>query len=296
MQNRENNTGATGQTSSSDKKCEKCGGSGLYIFMQLASEYAKSQGKPHIYGDKDYMVPVGRKCPYCNGGFTDDVIKARKSADIPSAFYNKQLKDFDWNIYVKEDGSIEDTTNQKRIVELYIEQFRKWEEKNMSFYIYSRTKGAGKTLLASCICNELMERYAIKTRFVNASELIDISTSGDKSAPDEYRRNPMKLLYECKFLVIDDLGQKNTVSEWMEDVLYKLLNYRIENNRMTMITSNVPIQNLPLNERITDRIDKLCMPFHLPEICVRSKETREARQMLLKDLGWDLKETQNSTQ
>lgn len=289
MQNREQTTEATGQTNSSAKKCEMCGGTGIYTFWMLASEYAKQRGEQHIYGDKDFEVPVGKKCPFCNGGFTDDVIKARKSADIPTAFYNKKMRDFDWGIYIKDDGSTEDTSNQKRIVDLYIEQFEKWEKKNMSFYIYSRTKGAGKTLLASCICNELMERYAIKTRFVNASELIDISTSGDKNAADEYKRNPMKLLYECKFLVIDDLGQKNTVSEWMEDVLYKLLNYRMANNRMTMITSNVPIQNLPYNETITDRIDKLCMPFHLPEICVRSKETREARQMLLKDLGWDLK-------
>lgn len=287
MQSKGQNTQATGQTTSSNKKCEKCGGSGLYTYMQSAKEYARMNNKEYIYGDKDFMIPVGRRCPFCNGGFTDDVAKVRKSADIPYTFYDKKMADFDWDIYVKDDGSIEDTSNQQRIAGMFIDQFRTWEDRNMSFYIYSRTKGSGKTFLASCLCNEIMEKYAIRTRFVNASELIDISTSGDKNASDEGKRNPMKLLYECKFLVLDDLGQKNTVSEWMEDILYKLLDYRMNNKRMTMITSNVPVQNLPFNERITDRIDKLCVPFRLPEICVRTKETREARQMLLKDLGWD---------
>ena len=71
----------------------------------------------------------------------------------------------------------------------------------------------------------------------------------------------------------------------MEDILFKLLDDRMTNSRMTMITSNLTIQELPFNERITDRINKLCMPFHLPEICVRSKEIRESRQELLKELS-----------
>ena len=288
MQSKEQTMAATGQTNSSGVKCSRCGGSGMFLYMQSAKEYAKINNKEYIYGDKDCEIPVGRKCPFCNGGFADDVQKVRKTADIPTAFYNKGMADFDWNIYVNDEGMLENTEHQKRIVDMFISDFRKFEAQNISFYIYSKTKGSGKTFLASCICNEIMEKYAIKTRFVNASELIDISTSGDKNASDEYKRNPMKLLYECKFLVIDDLGHKNTSSEWFEDLMYKLLDYRMTNERMTMITSNVPIEELRLNERITDRIDKMCMKFHLPEICVRSKEAREARQMLLKDLGWDV--------
>lgn len=289
MQDSANNTEATGQTTSATK-CPKCKGSGMYIFQQMASEYAKANEKEagHIYGSRDFPIWVGRKCPFCNGGLAQRARTMKQLSEIPSTFYDKNMSDFDWDIYVRDDGSKENTENQQRIIDLFIDQFSKWEEWNMSFYIFSRTKGSGKTFLASCLCNEIMGRYAIKTRFVNASQLIDISQSGDRNSYDEFKRNPMKLLYECKFLVIDDLGQKNTGGEWMEDILYKLLDYRMTNQRMTMITSNVPIKELQLNERITDRIDKLCMPFHLPELCVRSKETREARQMLLSDLGWDM--------
>lgn len=265
-------------------KCQRCGGTGMFMFMQKASEYAKERGVPHIYKE-DWEIPVGKPCPFCNGGFADDVIKVKKSADIPNSFYNKRLSDFDWSVYVSDDGKTIDTSSQQSGVRSFIEQFEIWEKKNMGLYIYSKTKGSGKTFLASCICNELMNKQAIRTRFVSASQLIDISQSGDKNANDEYKRNPMKLLHECKFLVIDDLGQKNLGNEWLEDILFKLLDDRMVNSRMTMITSNLAIQELPFNERITDRINKLCMPFHLPEICVRSKEIRESRQELLKELN-----------
>lgn len=274
----------TMQQPTSLNKCERCGGTGMYMFMQKASEYAKERGVPHIYKE-DWEIPVGRPCPFCNGGFADDVIKVKRSADIPNSFYNKRLSDFDWNVYVTDDGKTFDTSSQQNGVKSFIDQFSKWENQNMGLYIYSKTKGSGKTFLASCICNELMDKVAIRTRFVSASQLIDISQSGDKNANDEYKRNPMKLLHECKFLVIDDLGQKNLGSEWLEDILFKLLDDRMINSRMTMITSNLPIQELPFNERITDRINKLCMPFHLPEICVRSREIIEARQKLLRELN-----------
>lgn len=287
MKIRENSTEQTGQTTSSTvNKCEKCGGTGMYMFKQLMSQYCKENNVPNIYGDRpDFEVWTSMKCPYCQGGLVGRAVEAKKSADIPTTFYDKRLKDFDWNIYIKDDGTLADTAAAQTGVRSFVEQFETWEEKNIGLYICGNVKGCGKTYLASCICNELMATRAIKTRFVRASELIDISQSGDKNAFDEYKRNPMKLLYECKFLVIDDLGQKNTGNEWLEDIIFKLLDYRMTNKRMTIITSNIDIGDLPFNERIRDRIESLCAPMHLPNISVRAKEARQERLDLFRSLG-----------
>ena len=285
MQGSVKTTAATGQTTSSTRKCEQCGGTGMYIFQQKASEYAKETKRDHIYGDKDPLIWVGRKCPYCNGGHAEMVTLVKKTSEIPSSFYDKRISDFDWNVYVKDDGTIENTKDKQRAVQSFIDQYEIWEDKNVGLYICGKIKGSGKTLLASCICNELMATRAIRTRFVRASELIDISQSGDKNSYEESKRNPMKLLYECKFLVIDDLGQKNTGGEWLEDILFKLLDYRMTNKRMTVITSNLELKELPFNERIIDRLDKICVPMHLPEICVRTKEARHNRTELFRELG-----------
>ncbi|MBR6474024.1 MAG: ATP-binding protein [Lachnospiraceae bacterium] len=287
MKNKGYNTEATGPTTSSTQnECEKCNGTGLYMFKQKMSEYMRETKRENIYGERpDFDVWVSMKCPYCNGGFSGAVHEAKKSADIPTTFYDKRLSDFDWNVYMKDDGTLADTTAAQTGVRSFVDQFETWEKRNIGLYICGKVKGCGKTFLASCICNELMATRAIKTRFVRASELIDIAQSGDKNAFDEYKRNPMKLLYECKFLVIDDLGQKNTGREWLEDTLFKLLDARMTNKRMTIITSNIDIGDLPFNERIRDRIESLCAPMHLPDISVRAKEARADRLDLFKELG-----------
>ena len=94
----------------------------------------------------------------------------------------------------------------------------------------------------------------------------------------------MKLLYDCKFLVIDDLGQR-TNSEWLEDILYKLFDERMRNGRLTIVTSNMSIDALPYNDRIADRLNAICLPLHLPEIRIRSKESMDKRNDFLKEMG-----------
>ena len=281
------NTETTGLTTSSiQNKCPYCNGSGMYMFEQKMSDYCRENNLPNIYGNReDFTTWVSKKCPYCNGGFAEEIKQVRKNSEIPSSFYYKRMSDFDWNAYVRDDGTLVDTENTRKGVEAFITQFDIWEKKNIGLYICGKTKGSGKTFLASCICNELMYSKAIRTRFIRASELIDISQSGDKNAYDEYKRNPMKLIYECKFLVIDDLGQKNTGKEWLEDELFKILDYRMTNGRMTVVTSNLDIKQLPFNDRIKDRLEKITVEMHLPEICVRTKEARQNRQNLFKELG-----------
>ena len=266
-------------------KCPKCGGSGWIIFEQNIKDYCRENGKENIYGERDFTINVQKKCSYCSGGLPERVEQTKKSAGIPESFYDKRYSAFDWNIYRDERGELIDTTLTQKIVGSFIEQFGVWEKKGMSLYLFSGTKGAGKTFLASCICNELMNRLAIRTRFVNASDLISISQSGDKNSHDPYEREPLKLLYECKFLVIDDLGQKNTGSEWLEDILYKILDDRMNRGRLTLITSNITISNLPFDERLTDRIDKMCYSIALPEVSVRHKETGQNKVDLLKSVG-----------
>lgn len=287
MQDRTQNTEVIGQTTSlNQNKCPYCNGTGMYMFEQKMSDYCRENNLPNIYGERpDFTTWVSKKCPYCNGGFAEDVKQVRKNSEIPSSFYDKRMSDFDWNAYVRDDGTLIETDSIRKGVEAFINQFDVWEKKNIGLYICGKTKGSGKTFLASCICNELMYSKAIRTRFIRASELIDISQSGDKNSYDEYKRNPMKLIYECKFLVIDDLGQKNTGKEWLEDELFKLLDYRMTNSRMTVVTSNLDIKQLPFNERIKDRLEKITVEMHLPEICVRTKEARQNRQNLFKELG-----------
>ena len=255
------------------------------IVEMLVSEYARRYRGNHIYGQRDFMTNVGVPCPECSGGFVEQVETAKKFSGIPHTFYDKRLDAFDWSIYKDSNGEIINTSAIQKVVRSFVEQYEKWEARNIGLYITSETKGSGKTFLASCICNELMSQKAIRTRFVKASEILNISKSGNPDARNEYERDPLKLLYDCKFLVIDDLGQKNTGLAWLEDELFNLLDARMTNERMTVITSNVSIGALQFNERLTDRISKMCYTVRLPEISVREIQSMGDKKELLTEVG-----------
>lgn len=274
----------TSMLPSSKTDCPECGGSGWVTKIMTMKDYIDMIKGTHIYEDDSFETRVSVKCPLCHGGFSGRVDTAKKLAGIPTTFYESRLDAFDWDLYVTDEGTAVDTSSHQKAVESFVKDFENWESKHMGLYIWSKVKGSGKSFLASCICNELMSTRAIRTRFVNASDLIDLVQSGDKDSMEEYKRNPLKLLQECKFLVLDDIGQRSN-SEWLADILYKLLDERMRNGRLTVITSNMSIDNLPYDDRISDRISAICLPLHLPEIKIRSKESRDKRSEFLKEMG-----------
>lgn len=247
-------------------------------------DYIEENHLQHIYPDESFETWVYRKCPTCNGGMWGRVHTAKKYAGVPTTFYDKKLTAFDWSLYEDKKGRKADTNMQAKIVSSFVRDFEQWDKAHRGLYIYSGTKGSGKTFLASCICNELMERAAIKTRFVNCSDLIDIARSGDKNSYEELKREPMKLLKECKLLVLDDIGQK-TNNAYLEDLLYQIVDERLRNERLTIYTSNLKPQELPFDDRITDRIGCTTQTVYLPETMIRARQAVDEGMKFLKEMG-----------
>lgn len=272
-----NNEAVTHHLTTFSNKCPKCHGSG-WEYVDISTEYTRE-----TYGDDrklEYAIP----CSYCNGGHAEKVELFRKGAKIPTAYYKSKLSEFDWNIYQDNQGKQIDTTKQRRIVKEFIDQFEAWERRGMGLYIHSKMRGSGKTFLASCICNSLIEKYPMKTKFVSASELIEIQKQGT-STGTEYERDPIEMLCDCKLLVIDDLGQKQSGADWTNDILFRIMDNRMQKSLVTIITSNLSIAELQIDDRIVDRINKVCISIRIPEFCVRSREARQNQIELFQELG-----------
>ncbi len=255
--------------------CPTCNGTGWRLFKKDCSE---------IYGTEsfvDYVEP----CPTCNGGLAERAEEAKKKSDIPTVFYDKKYESFNWKIYKDTSGNVVDMSKTQRLVENFLLKYPEWKSQGLGFYISSKTKGSGKSYLASCLCNSLMEMYAMKTKFVNATKLLDISQSGDKDSPDEYKREPIKLLCNCELLVIDDLGQKKSAYDWMNDILFRIVDDRMTKKLVTVFTSNLSIEELALDDRIVERINKVSFPIKLPEYNVRSRESNNAKLRFIKSMG-----------
>lgn len=268
--------------------CERCGGTGFVIERMLMStfweRYRKNVGH-YLYGNRDWEDDFAVPCPKCAGGLERKSMLIKKFAGFPSALYDKRYSEFDWNVYDKDEAMKREAKSLKAIVDSFIEKYEEWEKAKTGLYIWNKIKGSGKTFLASCICNELISKYYIGTKFVSAADLFEIAKAEYPDERTEEDRKPIKRLYNCKLLVIDDLGQKNCGHDWMEDILFKILDERMNNERITIITSNIPIDELPFDERATDRLNKMCYSLELPGKGVRSQQTFVERKELFEKVG-----------
>ena len=254
--------------------CPKCKGGGWITIRK------STQGSKLVYGD-DRELEYAEKCPYCNGGEKQIVQDIRERANIPATYYDASIENFKWDIYLDEKKNVVDTSMQRKFVESFINDFEKWQEKGLGFYIYSKTRGTGKTFLASCICNSLMAKYKISTKLlVSASNLINLSK---QERPGE--KNPIDVMCECKVLVLDDIGQKATGEEWMNDLLFKIIEARYQNKLVTLFTANSKCDELRIDDRVSSRINKISQNIPLPEYSFRLKESNEDKARFYKELG-----------
>ena len=191
---------------------------------------------------------------------------------MPFDFMDLSGKDFDWTKYNA------DIQKEKDIVNKYILRFQHFCDNGMGVYIYSGTKGSGKTMLSCCILNEIVKRYACSVKFINALDLLELTKKGYQGVEDEIER-----LYDAGLLVIDDIGVQ-MAKEWVDTVFYRLINSRYINRKPTIYTSNIPIDRLKMDDRIIDRIESNTYFVHLPEESVRSAVRQQEKNRLLDEI------------
>ena len=252
-----------------DTKCTQCGGTGFVLFKKEV---------PELYAD-GVAVEFARRCPACNGG--EAIVRhVKRVARIPESFYNVEFADFDWTIYQDDNGKQIDLTKQQKYVTSFVKDFKAWSDKGIGLYIWSKTRGTGKTFLASAICNTLIKERHLTTKFVSVSNLIDLvqESKGTKT-------NPIMELCECDILVLDDLGQQNAGNGWLMDILFRICDTRMQTKRITIVTSNKRLRELNFDDRILDRLNKMLQQIPLPDCCVRDKESSKDKMDLFTSLG-----------
>ena len=111
--------------------------------------------------------------------------------------------------------------------------------------------GCGKTHLAAAAVNhriDVLERAAI---FIVIPEFLNHLRWTLKAAtPGEFEPYFQRIKH-ADFLVLDDLGTEYW-SEWVDETMFELVNFRYANELPTIVTSNVPLTDL--QPRIQSRI------------------------------------------
>ncbi len=216
------------------------------------------------YGHADFVenIEVG------NGEFR------RARAMLPFAYLNAKACDFKWDVYGQS------TEAQKKIVNAFLLNFWKWRKAGKGLYIFSRTKGSGKTMLACCLANEVLGKLDMCVKFISIPEFLELTKDSYKDAA---KRADIDGMRTAELLIIDDIGTEMK-KEWVDSVLFRLIDWRYTNKLVTIFTSNVEMEDLKLDDRITDRIYDMCIQVNLPEKSIRRQKAKRENDSFMEEV------------
>lgn len=137
-------------------------------------------------------------------------------------------------------------TKQKSIEDAY-EKVYSYAKDPEGWILLRGTYGCGKTHLAAAIANQQLE-MGQPVIFVNTPDLLDhLRAAYSPSANTSYDQR-FDQVRNAPLLILDDLGtQSNT--EWAQEKLYQIFNYRYNARLPTVITTNDDVESLEMRIR-----------------------------------------------
>jgi DNA replication protein DnaC len=124
-----------------------------------------------------------------------------------------------------------------RATQTYVDTFDEDGRFNHTGLLFMGPPGTGKTHLAIGVLVQLIERYAIRGRFVEFGSLLyQIQATFDPGSA-ESKHEILDPLIDAELLVLDELGaQKST--PFVQETLYYVINQRYVRRRPTLFTTN----------------------------------------------------------
>lgn len=190
---------------------------------------------------------------------------------MPFQYLDVQPSAFDWSLYG------ENLSVQKTQVNAFIVNYEEWKKRGYGLYIFSRTKGSGKTMLACCIVNALIQRRNVCVKFISIPDFLELTKKKYKGVVD---KEEIDSVINAELLIIDDIGVEMK-KEWIDTELFRLLDSRYNKKLVTIFTSNLPIEELKIDERIADRINARSIILKLPDVSIRGQQNEHDKKMFL---------------
>ena len=173
-----------------------------------------------------------------------------------SGFFN--LQDF-------ESTTFEIFADKKKMQNLY-NVMQKWCHSNFdkNIVFLAGQTGVGKTHLMKCMANELIKLHKIVFLTSSFAMHQDFVKSYACKEPEE-KQNIIEKYLTAEVLFIDDLGTELRQPNITVNYLYQVLNERKLNNRPTIITSNLSLEDIMdyyderIFSRIADKATSICV-------------------------------------
>lgn len=141
------------------------------------------------------------------------------------------------------------------------------------FYLFHGANGTGKTHLAYALANKYLDEYIKENQLLNAFfeqvvgiTSIDLSLQFQKSkrfeSEDGCEIDVQRYYRSIEFLIIDEIGRTNK-SEYFNDILFSIIDYRLKYGKHTILISNLSEASVKaeLGAGLSDRV------FNLFTVC-----------------------------
>ncbi|KRT94821.1 MULTISPECIES: DnaA ATPase domain-containing protein [Bacillus] len=211
-------------------------------------------------------------------------------ARLPEEFKDVTLNSFEIDVY-EQDISKERAANAKRISKNYVLKFEQMRDQGKGLYFYSKEKGSGKTRLAASIMKAIIKMHdkpdtPLKIIYSSTADLIGEIKKTFEEGSKIKTSEIIEAAKTADLAIFDDIGVEN-VKGWIEETFTRILDFRLQNKKPTIFTSNLAINELDLkypDGRISSRVEKLAFPVRMPDEKIRSKIAQQENEQLLQSL------------
>ena len=170
------------------------------------------------------------------------------------------------------------STEQVEACRRYADLWETARENNFGLLLWGDV-GTGKSYLAACIANALIEKE-VSVRMLNFGQILN--TGFDEKA------RILGVLSKYDLLILDDFGMERR-TEYAQEIVFQVIDTRYQSRKPMIVTTNLSLQTLKSpadleEERIYSRILEACIPVHFDgenlreKICL--KKTQEFRAMI----------------
>ena len=195
-------------------------------------------------------------------------------ANLPSNFSSLRLRSFDITAY-NSPNCQNAARNAVKGINYYLNNFSVLKGQGKGLYIYSQTKGSGKTRMAVSLANELMDK-GIQVKFATSLQILaEIKKSWDKNSEYQSESELINQLSNTEVLIIDDFDVEQGEKAWISERFYQIINSRYMDKKVTIYTSNSGIESLGYDDRIVNRIKERSFVLPFPEESVRDRIAKE---------------------
>lgn len=164
----------------------------------------------------------------------------------------------------------------------YVQNFTQLKKEGKGLLLYG-TVGNGKTYMAACVANALIDEgyKVLMTNFASLTNEIQGMWDG--------KQQYINSLNHYSLLIIDDLGAERK-SEFMQEMVFNIIDSRYRSGLPMIITTNLSIDELKKpkdigNSRIYDRILERCHPIEVKGISKRREKIKESYHRINALLG-----------